>query len=94
MWIASLIVVLELHTFQIVDRLSYGLKVLSMEKHDQRFELTIISLSEICVVSFPASDTLSAILTTNAISSDVMNDFKPLLVILGVPMFNYSLYVP
>ncbi|KAH8684418.1 putative peptide transporter PTR2 [Tricladium varicosporioides] len=39
-----------------------------------------------------ASDALSVMLTTNGVPNDVINNFNPLVIILGIPLFNYGLY--
>ncbi|TVY82059.1 Peptide transporter [Lachnellula suecica] len=39
-----------------------------------------------------ASDALSVMLTTNGVPNDVISNFNPLVIILGVPIFNYGLY--
>ena len=39
-----------------------------------------------------AGDALSVMLITNAVPNDVINNFNPLVIILGIPLFNYGLY--
>lgn len=39
-----------------------------------------------------AGDALSVMLTTNGVPNDVINNFNPLVIILGIPFFNYGLY--
>lgn len=39
-----------------------------------------------------ASDALSVMLTTNGVPNDVISNFNPLVIILGIPFFNYGLY--
>lgn len=39
-----------------------------------------------------AADALSVMLTTNGVPNDVINNFNPLVIIFGIPLFNYGLY--
>ncbi|TVY44639.1 Peptide transporter PTR2 [Lachnellula cervina] len=39
-----------------------------------------------------ASDALSVMLTTNGVPNDVIQNFNPLVILLGAPLFNYVLY--